>query len=226
MSGRFVAATTTMPWFGAEAVHLDEQLVQRLLALLVAERVAAARTADRVELVDEDDARGVTARVLEQLADARGADAGVHLDEIGSAREEKRHLGFAGDRPREQRLAGARRADEQHALGNAPADGREAFRLAQEVDDLLHFFLRFVHAGDIREGHRRRLGVGCARLALERRDAPRRDAIHRERRADRRTRGPARARRSCRRSARERCGRRSARSSSRDPARMPNCSVT
>ena len=41
---------------GREAVHLDEQLVQRLLALFVAERVAAAAAADRVELVDEDDA--------------------------------------------------------------------------------------------------------------------------------------------------------------------------
>ena len=39
-----------------EAVHLDEQLVERLLALLVAERVAAAAPADGVELVDEDDA--------------------------------------------------------------------------------------------------------------------------------------------------------------------------
>ena len=41
---------------GGEAVHLDEQLVERLLALFVAERVAAAAAADRVELVDEDDA--------------------------------------------------------------------------------------------------------------------------------------------------------------------------
>ena len=40
-----------------EAVHLDEQLVERLLALFVAERVAAAAAADGVELVDEDDAR-------------------------------------------------------------------------------------------------------------------------------------------------------------------------
>ena len=61
---------------GREAVHLDEQLVQRLLALFVAERVAAAAAADGVELVDEDDAGGVAARVLEQLADARRADAG------------------------------------------------------------------------------------------------------------------------------------------------------
>ena len=45
-----------MPCVRREAVHLDEQLVERLLALLVAERVAAAAAADGVELVDEDDA--------------------------------------------------------------------------------------------------------------------------------------------------------------------------
>ena len=42
---------------GSEAVHLDEQLIQRLLALFVAERVAAAAPSDGVELVDEHDAR-------------------------------------------------------------------------------------------------------------------------------------------------------------------------
>ncbi len=41
---------------GTEAVELDEELVQRLV-LLAVERVAAARPADRVELVDEDDRR-------------------------------------------------------------------------------------------------------------------------------------------------------------------------
>ena len=52
-----------------EAVHLDEQLIERLLALFVAERVAAAIAADGIELVDEDDARLVAPRFLEQLAD-------------------------------------------------------------------------------------------------------------------------------------------------------------
>ena len=46
-----------------EAVHLDEQLIERLLALFVAERVAAAAAADGVELVDEDDAGRMAARV-------------------------------------------------------------------------------------------------------------------------------------------------------------------
>ena len=46
--------------FGArEAVHLGEDLVERLLALVVAaeRRATAALAADRVELVDEDDRR-------------------------------------------------------------------------------------------------------------------------------------------------------------------------
>ena len=56
-----------------EAVHLGEDLVQRLLALVAAAAVAAgaaARTADGVELVDEDDRRRLLLRLPEQVADA------------------------------------------------------------------------------------------------------------------------------------------------------------
>jgi hypothetical protein len=122
----------------------------------------------------------MAARVLEQLADARGTDARVHLDEVGAAREQERHARLAGDRPREQRLAGARGADQQHAFGNPSADRLEAARLAQEIDDLLHFLFGFVHAGDIGERDRRGFGVGFARLAFERRDAAGRHAVHHE----------------------------------------------
>ena len=53
----------------AEAVELDEQLVERLLPLLVAVR-AAAGLAHRVELVEEDDAAAELAGLREQVADA------------------------------------------------------------------------------------------------------------------------------------------------------------
>ena len=54
-----------------EAVHLDEQLIQRLLALVVtAAQAGAAMTADRVDFVDEDDAGRVLLALLEQVADA------------------------------------------------------------------------------------------------------------------------------------------------------------
>ena len=58
MSGRFVAAMRMTPGLHVEAVHLDEQLVERLLALVVAAaEPGAAMTADGVDLVDEDDRR-------------------------------------------------------------------------------------------------------------------------------------------------------------------------
>ncbi len=78
-SSRFDAAITTTRPLRGEAVHLDEQLVERLV--LLAGDVHAAAPADGVELVDEDDRRLVLARDREQAADPRGAEAGEHLDE-------------------------------------------------------------------------------------------------------------------------------------------------
>ena len=68
---------------GLEAVHLHQQLVQRLLALVVAAAQArAAMAADGVDLVDEDDAGGVLLGLLEHVAHAAGADADEHLHEV------------------------------------------------------------------------------------------------------------------------------------------------
>ena len=107
-----------------KAVHLGQDLIQRLLALVVtAERTsAAARAADGVDLVDEDDRRRDLARLAEELANAAGSHADDHLDELGGARAEERHLGLAGRGPRQQRLAGSRRTREQDALGRARAE--------------------------------------------------------------------------------------------------------
>ncbi len=73
-----------------EAVHLDEQLVEGLLALVVtAAEAGAAVAADGVDLVDEDDGRRVLLRLLEQVAHAARADADEHLDEVGTARSSR-----------------------------------------------------------------------------------------------------------------------------------------
>ena len=58
--------------FHLEAVHLDQELVQRLLPLVVP--TAEPRTTmppDRVDLVDEDDARRRLLRLLEQIPHPR-----------------------------------------------------------------------------------------------------------------------------------------------------------
>ena len=66
-----------------EAVHFDEQLVERLLTLIMAAaEAAAALTADRVDLVDEHNGRGNLLGLVKQVTHARGADADIELDKI------------------------------------------------------------------------------------------------------------------------------------------------
>ena len=91
-------------------------------------------------------------RLLEQVAHAAGADADEHLDEVGAGDREERHVRLAGDGAGEQRLAGAGRADQQHALRDAAAEALELLRIVQELDDLLQLLLGLVDAGDVVEG--------------------------------------------------------------------------
>ena len=134
-----------------EPVQLDEQLVERLV-LLAVEPVAGARCADRVELVDEHDRRRVLARLVEELPDARGAEAGEHLDEGRRALRVEGRAGLVGDGLGQQRLPRSRRAVEEDALRDARAELLEALRVAEEVDDLLQLLLHLLQAGDVRPG--------------------------------------------------------------------------
>jgi hypothetical protein len=137
-----------------EAVHLDQQLVQRLLTFVVtATETGTAMASDRVDFVDEHDAGGVLLALLEEVADARGADADEHLDEIGAADREERDVRLTGDRASEQGLARSGRAHQEHAFGNAAAKLLKLLRLAQEIDNLLQFLFCFVDAGDVLERH-------------------------------------------------------------------------
>jgi hypothetical protein len=97
-----------------EAVHLREQLIQRLLALVMPTHDGSHSTglAKRIELVDEDDAGRVSLGLRKQIADASRADTHEHLDEIRPAQTEERDLGFAGHRLRQERLAGSRLPDQ------------------------------------------------------------------------------------------------------------------
>ena len=141
-----------------EAVQLDQELVERLLLLVVAARHGsdATRAAHGVELVDEDDAGRHRARLLEQVAHAGGPHADEHLDEFRAADREEGHPGLAGDGAGEQSLAGARRADQEDAARQARAEHAVALGVLQEIDDLLDLGLGLVDPGDIGE---RGLGV-------------------------------------------------------------------
>ena len=71
---------------GAEAVHLRQQGVQRVLTLVVAAHggVLAAGTPHGVYLVNEDDARGLALGLFKKVAHTRGSHADEHLDEVAA----------------------------------------------------------------------------------------------------------------------------------------------
>ena len=134
----------------AEAVHLAEDLIERLLAFVVpAAEAGAALPADGVDFVDEQNRRRVRLGRLEQVAHAAGADAHEQLNELRAVDRKERHARLAGHRLGQQRLAGARRTHQQHALRHPGAELLKLGRVAQEVDDLLQVLLHVAQAGDV-----------------------------------------------------------------------------
>src|SRR4051794_33829126 len=98
-------------------------------------RTLDASAAERIELVNEDDARRLLLGLREQIADTRGTDADEHLHELRAAEAEEGNLGFTRHGAREQRLAGAWRSNEQYALRDTPAQRGVLLRVLEELDD-------------------------------------------------------------------------------------------
>ncbi len=65
-----------------KAVNFGKQLVERLLALIVAAELAVARAADGVDLINKDDGRRDLVGLLEQAAHAACAHADEHLNKV------------------------------------------------------------------------------------------------------------------------------------------------
>ena len=138
ISGRLVAAMMMRPGAGVEAVHLGQQLVERLLALVVAAQrrprcgVLPMASSSSMKMMHG----ALRLGLREQVAHPRRAHADEHLHELGAGEAEERHPRLARHRAGQQRLAGARRADQQHALGDAAAQPPELLRRLEELDDL------------------------------------------------------------------------------------------
>ena len=137
---------------GVEAIHFGQQLVQRLLPLVVAAHAGVAGLADGVDFIDKDDGRGHFAGLLEQVPDAGRAHAHEHLHKAGAGDGEERHIGFTGHGLGQQRFTGTGRTHQQRALGQLGADFGVLLGVVEEVDDLLQRFLGLVLSGHILEG--------------------------------------------------------------------------
>jgi len=70
-------------------------------------KTGATMAADRVDFVNEDDARRLFLRLLEHVSDAGRAHADKHFHKVGTGDGEERHLGFTGDGFRQQGFTGA-----------------------------------------------------------------------------------------------------------------------
>ena len=79
---------------------------------------------------------------------------------------EEGHAGLAGHGPRQQRLAGAGRAEEQHALGDARAELLELLGVLEELLDLVQLLDRLVDAGHVLEGDLGRVDADALGAAL------------------------------------------------------------
>src|SRR5262249_6080296 len=132
--------------------HLDEQRIQRLLALVVAAaQTCTAIAAHSVDFINENNAKRILFALLEEIAHAAGADADKHFHEVRTGNREERNVRFTGDDAREKRLARARRANQQNAFQNTSAKFLEFLQIFQEFDNFLQFFFDFIDSRNIFE---------------------------------------------------------------------------
>jgi hypothetical protein len=129
--------------------------VQGLLPLVVAAEYAAdaPRLPEGVQLVDEDDARGLLLGLSEEIAHPRRPDADEHLDEVGPAQAEEGDPRLPRHRLRQQGLAGPRGPNDQDALGDLSAQPTVPLGGLQELDDLHQLGLRLVDPCHVGKGH-------------------------------------------------------------------------
>ena len=150
-----------------KAVHLGQQLVKRLLALIVAAKAATVTLlADRIDLIDKHDARGLFLGLLKQVTNLGGTAADEHLDELRARNAKERNARLAGNGLGKQRLTGTRRANKKSTARQLGTDLLVALRLLQKVDDLLEGLLGLFLAGDVLKGHAHVLGGNHASTGL------------------------------------------------------------
>ena len=137
-----------------EAVHLHQQLVQRLFAFVVAAaETRASLSAHGVDLVYEHYAGLSAFGLVEQIAHAACAHADEHFDEVGTGYRIEGDARFARDSFGKQRFARSGRSYQQDALRHSRAHVAEFFGGFQEFDDFLKFELFFFGAGNVGEAH-------------------------------------------------------------------------
>ena len=81
-----------------KAIHLNQELVQSLVALIGAAAISRTTVAtDGVDFVDEDNRGGNLLCTGDQVTHARGANTDVHFEELGTGNGEEGGIGLSCD---------------------------------------------------------------------------------------------------------------------------------
>src|SRR5881409_3437057 len=138
---------------GLESVHRGQELIHHALAH-TAVRVEAAHVRDRVELIEEDDARGDLLRLLEDHAHRLLRFPDPFRHDLGSFDRDEVRLGLRGDGFCEQRLPGSGWSVQENAARRADAHPLKRIRFLQRhLDRFTEFHLDFLEAADIGPVH-------------------------------------------------------------------------
>ena len=128
-----------------KAVHFAQQLIQSLLAFIIAAELAVITAfADGIDFIDKYYARCLFLRLLKQIAHAGSAHADEHFYKFTAADAEERHLGFACYRTRQQGFTCTRRAYQQCTLRHISTDILVLAGIMQKIHQLHQCFLSLV----------------------------------------------------------------------------------
>mmetsp|Transcript_32035 Transcript_32035/g.59641 ORF Transcript_32035/g.59641 Transcript_32035/m.59641 type:complete len:249 (+) Transcript_32035:866-1612(+) len=111
-----------------ETVHLGEDLVQSLFTLVVTSgNTGTTLTTNRINLINEDDARGVLLRHVEEITDAGSSDTNEKLNELRTGGRNERHSSFSGGSTSEKSLTGTGRTLHNNTLRDLGSELSELF---------------------------------------------------------------------------------------------------
>ena len=137
-------------FIGFKTVHLNQQLVQCLLALVIATAHAnTTGTAHSIDLIDKHDARSVLFGLLKHVTDTGCPHTNKHLNKVRTGNRKERHARLACNCTRQQRLTSPRRALKQRALRDLTTKAAKFLRVTQEFNDFFQLFFGFINACDI-----------------------------------------------------------------------------
>src|SRR3989344_1708634 len=113
-----------------KTVHLNENLVERLLALVMpAAKTGAAMAPDRIDLVDKNNRRSGFLCRAKQITHTRGPDTDKHQKKSRRKNMEKRPARLSRNRAGKKSLSGAGRAHKENAARDPRANLKKFLRV-------------------------------------------------------------------------------------------------